>query len=174
MPFPDPVREEALVRSQRCCCVCHKFLGRSAEVHHIIQEADRGDGTIENAIVLCPKCHEEAGHYNPRHPLGIKYSPKELRRHRNQWWKYCTQFPAGVDSPKPDFSNLPASLQDPAIQGGVRQLFIKTFGRAPSKQELYDLLIKTRPERAISYPTHEDLSLWEMEEKAKEGGWENH
>ena len=55
-------------------------------MHHIIQEADGGPNTLENAIALCLSCHAEAGHFNSRHPLGTKYSPKELRRHRAVWW----------------------------------------------------------------------------------------
>jgi hypothetical protein len=61
-------------------------------VHHILPEADGGPNTLDNAIVLCLKCHAEAGHYNPRHPLGVKYSPSELRRHRDEWWKYCESY----------------------------------------------------------------------------------
>lgn len=88
MPFADSVREEALVRSGRCCCICHQFAGRDAVAHHIVQEADGGSNDILNAIVLCSRCHGEAGHYNPRHPLGTKYQPDELRRHRDDWWAY--------------------------------------------------------------------------------------
>lgn len=87
MPFAPSVREEALVKSGRRCCVCHEFAGRSTNVHHIIQEADGGQNTIDNGIVLCLRCHAEAGHFNPRHPLGTKYSPTELRKHRDNWWE---------------------------------------------------------------------------------------
>lgn len=65
MPFPRPVRDEALVRSNRRCCVCHEFGGRSVNVHHIVQEADGGPNTIENAICLCLRCHAEAGLNRP-------------------------------------------------------------------------------------------------------------
>jgi len=58
-------------------------------VHHIIQEADGGANTLENAICLCLRCHAEAGHFNSRHPLGSKYSPTELKAHRDQWWEHC-------------------------------------------------------------------------------------
>lgn len=88
MPFSKKVREEALVKSGRYCCICHIHAGRDAEVHHIVQEADGGRNTLDNAIVLCSKCHGEAGHYNPRHPRGTKYSPSELLRHRDEWWAY--------------------------------------------------------------------------------------
>jgi hypothetical protein len=87
MAFAPSVREEALVKSGRRCCVCHEFAGRSTNVHHIIQEADGGTNTIDNGIVLCLRCHAEAGHFNSRHPLGTKYSPTELRKHRDNWWR---------------------------------------------------------------------------------------
>ena len=93
MPFPRAARDEALVRSHRRCCVCHEFGGRSVNVHHIMQEADGGPNTIENAICLCLRCHAEAGHFNPRHPMGTKYSPDELRLHRDQWWAHCQSHP---------------------------------------------------------------------------------
>jgi hypothetical protein len=93
MPFPKAVREEALVKSHRRCCVCHEFAGRAVNVHHIRQEADGGENTIKNAIVLCLRCHSEAGHFNPRHPIGTKYSPSELIRHRDEWLRQCEKKP---------------------------------------------------------------------------------
>ena len=102
MPFPNHVREDALVKAQRRCCVCHEFAGRSINVHHIVQEADGGPNDLENAIVLCLRCHAEAGHYNPRHPLGTKYSPSELVKHRNAWFSSCAngtaQFSSSVEA----------------------------------------------------------------------------
>lgn len=95
MPFPRDIREVALVKSHRKCCVCHEFGGRSVNVHHIVQEADGGPNTLENAICLCLRCHAEAGHFNSRHPMGTKYSPAELRAHRDQWWKHCVDHADG-------------------------------------------------------------------------------
>lgn len=104
MPFPRNVRDEALVKSHRRCCVCHEFGGRSVNVHHIVQEADGGSNTIENAICLCLRCHAEAGHFNPRHPMGTKYSPNELRAHRDQWWQHCLNHPEEPFQPSLDVS----------------------------------------------------------------------
>lgn len=89
MPFSNKIREEVLVRSQRRCCICHYFTGTKIEVHHIIPEAQGGRNTIDNAIALCFNCHAEAGHYNPKHPLGSKYSSNELIKHRDNWWLLC-------------------------------------------------------------------------------------
>jgi len=86
MPFPNSVREEVLVKAERHCCVCHEFAGRSINVHHIQQEAEGGNNTSANAIVLCLRCHAEAGHFNSKHPLGTKYSPSELIKHRDAWF----------------------------------------------------------------------------------------
>jgi hypothetical protein len=101
MPFPPKVKEDALVYSARCCCLCRKFAGVATNVHHIIAEADGGPDTLENAIVLCLDCHAEVGHYNPKHPIGNKYSQSELRRHRDEWWRICRDAPAPPPIPAP-------------------------------------------------------------------------
>ena len=85
MPFPPGVRNKALVYAARHCCVCHRYKGLKVDVHHIIQEADDGPNTLDNAIALCADCHTDAGHYNPRHPRGTKFSPEELRLARDRW-----------------------------------------------------------------------------------------
>lgn len=99
MPFSPAVKEEVLVRSRRCCCICHRFAGLYVATHHIQQEADGGPNTIENAVALCFECHGQAGHYNPAHPIGNKFKPSEIKRHRNEWWQWCLTNP---DAPLPD------------------------------------------------------------------------
>lgn len=85
MPFPPEVREQALVAAARHCCVCHRYKGVKVEVHHIVPESKGGTDDIDNAIALCFDCHTDAGHYNPGHPRGTKFSPAELRRAREAW-----------------------------------------------------------------------------------------
>ena len=109
MPFSNSIKEEALVRSRRCCCVCHEFAGLYINVHHIVKESDGGSNNLDNAIVLCLRCHGEAGHYNVRHPIGKKYSPTELRRHRDEWWKWCETNTA-VPLPKHPISVSPGVI----------------------------------------------------------------
>lgn len=91
MPFPRDVRTEALVRAARHCCVCRHPKGTALEVHHIIPEADGGPDTFDNAIPLCFDCHASAGHYNIRQPRGTKFSPQELREHRDRWYTAVTE-----------------------------------------------------------------------------------
>jgi 5-methylcytosine-specific restriction endonuclease McrA len=59
MPFSPSTKVEALVKSRRCCCVCRDFAGLYTNVHHIIPEAQGGPDTLDNAIVLCLRCHGE-------------------------------------------------------------------------------------------------------------------
>jgi hypothetical protein len=87
MPFAPDVKEEALLRSGRRCCVCLRFKGVRVEVHHIVPEAKSHDNSLRNAITLCFDCHADAGHYNPKHPKGSKFRPSELRKHRDRLWR---------------------------------------------------------------------------------------
>jgi len=60
-------------------------------------------------MVLCLRCHGEAGHYNVRHPIGNKYSPAELTRHRDAWWEWCEKNPA-VPLPNDPISVSPGTI----------------------------------------------------------------
>jgi hypothetical protein len=63
------------------------------EIDHIDQAADDGGNERENAIPVCFDCHAEIHSYNPRHPKGRKFTPAELRGHRDQWLELCRTRP---------------------------------------------------------------------------------
>ena len=84
MSFSVNTVENLLVACGRRCCVCREMKGVKIEVHHIVPKGEGGDDTPDNAITLCFDCHAEIGHYNVKHPRGRKYTPHELRRHRDQ------------------------------------------------------------------------------------------
>jgi hypothetical protein len=86
MTFPNNVAEMALLLCGRCCCLCHKFCGTKIELHHISQQAKGGADTLENCIPLCFNCHAEATQYNFDHPKGRRFTPSELKRHRDAWF----------------------------------------------------------------------------------------
>lgn len=85
MGFSKKIKEQVLVDTARHCCVCHRYKGVKVEVHHITQEALGGDNTYDNAISLCFDCHCDAGHYNPKHPRGTRFSPAELKKAKENW-----------------------------------------------------------------------------------------
>ncbi|MEK7990914.1 MAG: HNH endonuclease [Thiotrichaceae bacterium] len=87
MSFPPDVADEVLVLCGRHCCLCHKFAGGKMELHHIAQRAKGGKDSLDNCIPLCFDCHAEVGNYNVEHPKGRKFSPKELRKHRDNWFE---------------------------------------------------------------------------------------
>ena len=138
MPFQKEIKETALVKSRRCCCVCHEFCGLYTNVHHMIPEAEGGEDVIENAIVLCLRCHGEAGHYNPAHPIGNKYSREELRRHRDEWWSYCERNPT-KPLPNHPIAISPNSFR--LVSGEWKtKLLLKVHNR--TDQVLYDIALK--------------------------------
>jgi HNH endonuclease len=89
---PDDV-ERLLVACHRCCCICHRFCGVKMEIDHIVQQAEDGPDTYENAVPVCFECHAEIHSYNDKHPRGRKFQPTELRGHRDQWFSICRDRP---------------------------------------------------------------------------------
>ena len=85
--FSQKIKEDILVASARYCSVCHRYKGVKVEAHHIIPVDKGGEDTFENAIALCFDCHSDAGHYYAKHPRGTKFSPTELRKHKEAWNK---------------------------------------------------------------------------------------
>ena len=74
--FPDHVVESVLIRSRRHCCICDQWCGQKIQVHHI---GDPSDPSEENAIPLCLNCHAEVKAYDPKHPIGRRYTTEELK-----------------------------------------------------------------------------------------------
>jgi hypothetical protein len=119
--------------------VCHEFAGRYTNVHHIVHRNEGGPDTLDNAIVVCLRCHGEAGHYNSKHPIGDKYSKEELRRHRDEWWKWCAEHP---EKPLP---SDPILISPDIINiNGINpiQTFFKIYNR--SGRPLYGITLKLK------------------------------
>lgn len=93
MGFSQTIKQQAMISSARHCCVCHRYKGVKIEVHHIIQKADGGPNTFDNAIPLCFDCHSDAGHFNDRHPKGTKFSKQELVKARDTWYELIKHNP---------------------------------------------------------------------------------
>jgi len=93
MGFSPTIKQQVMTDTARHCCVCHRYKGIKIEVHHLIQEADGGPNTYENAIPLCFDCHSDAGHFNDRHPRGTKFSIPELINARNKWYEFVKNNP---------------------------------------------------------------------------------
>jgi hypothetical protein len=87
MPFSAKVQEDAMVACQRHCCLCHRLKHTKLQCHHIVPHAEGGEDTFDNCIPLCLECHGEVEAYNPKHPIGTKYTPAELKRRRDEWYE---------------------------------------------------------------------------------------
>lgn len=109
MPFHQTVASEALVRCGRTCCICRRYCGTAIQLHHIVAEADGGPDDLDNCIPLCLLCHEEVGSYNPDHPIGRKFTPKELRSHRDIWFEFVKAHPERIGN-SPDTLFKPTSI----------------------------------------------------------------
>jgi len=100
MGFKQTEVNTLLAHCHRRCCVCHRFCGIKIEIHHIQPIEDGGDDSIENAIPLCFECHAEVQLYNDKHPRGRKFRPAELREHKEQWLRICSESPGALLMPQ--------------------------------------------------------------------------
>jgi hypothetical protein len=99
MAFNRDEVSELLSRCHRRCCICHRFCGVKIETDHIDPfESSRNDD-ISNAVPVCFECHAEIHSYNDKHPRGRKFLPEELRSHRDQWLKICSDRPELLIAP---------------------------------------------------------------------------
>ena len=93
MAFAPDVVEKLLVACHRHCCLCHKPAGMKMEIHHIVPRLKGKDDGEDNGIPLCFDCHAEVAAYDPKHPKGRRFTPSELRKHKEQWFAICAQPP---------------------------------------------------------------------------------
>jgi hypothetical protein len=77
--FPKVVVDQVLAETGRMCAVCNKQ--NKVQVHHIEPKERGGPDSYENAIPLCPNCHDEVhSEFAPGRVTRL-FSEGELRRH---------------------------------------------------------------------------------------------
>jgi len=79
MPFPEPIKLEVKRKAHYRCVICKSF--SPLHVHHIIPTQIGGSDTIDNAVPLCPNCHDMYGD-NPQ-------KRKWIKQRRDFWYDYC-------------------------------------------------------------------------------------
>jgi hypothetical protein len=84
MPFSVDAKTKMFIKCARLCCLCLKQCGTNIEAAHIVDAHAGGTDDFDNGVPVCFDCHEEIGHYNPKHPKGNKLRPKELVGRRDR------------------------------------------------------------------------------------------
>jgi len=144
MGFNRTESNKLLVSCHRRCCVCHRYCGIKIELHHIKPVGSGGDDLIENAILLCFECHAEVQLYNDAHPRGRKFSPDELRGHKEQWLKICEESPGALLMPQRPYDVGP-------IQALIDELeFNEEVSKLTADDTIGALFLVAQFERSIS------------------------
>ena len=154
--FPTEEVKDLLIACHRRCCVCHRFCGVKMEMDHIVPAADKGPDTGENAIPVCFDCNAEIHGYNDRHPKGRKFTPEELRGHKEQWLAICRD--------RPETLLLAARDSDVGpLQAVLNELeFNLVVAKQPNQQERGCLFKDVQFNRAISQG-----ALWIIDDSLK-------
>lgn len=89
MSFARPLVDQLLAETGRMCAVCNGM--HKVQVHHIVPQAQGGPDTYQNAIPLCPNCHDEVhAHFAPGR-TSRTYTPTELGQHLDRTKKLAMQ-----------------------------------------------------------------------------------
>jgi hypothetical protein len=82
MGFNQKDAEKLLADTGRRCCICYSL--HNVQLHHITPVEEGGTDNIDNAIPLCPNCHDEVhGRYASGRTTRT-YTPNELKLHRQR------------------------------------------------------------------------------------------
>ncbi len=82
MAFNRTEAENLIVQTGRRCCICHRL--HDVQLHHIIPSGEGGSDNIDNAISLCPNCHNEVHIGSTPGRVTRRYTPPELKLHRER------------------------------------------------------------------------------------------
>ncbi len=82
MGFKEKEAEQLLVDTGRRCCICGRLHG--VQIHHIIPKEEGGTDDIDNAITLCPNCHDEVHKHYASGQVTRPYTVSELKAHRKR------------------------------------------------------------------------------------------
>jgi hypothetical protein len=80
MAFKQAEAEALLVDAGRMCAICFRLHG--VQLHHIVSRGEGGTDEIDNAIPLCPNCHDEVHGSGAVGRVTRAYSVNELKGHR--------------------------------------------------------------------------------------------
>jgi len=100
MGFKKRDVEKLLVDTGRECCICNT--PHQVSAHHIVGGTDE----IDNAISLCPNCHDVVHGSSAPGRTSRAYTPDELRQHREEKIRavarrrLCAPMPAREDTPR--------------------------------------------------------------------------
>lgn len=82
MAFNQEEVEQLLADTGRRCCLCGTL--HKVQIHHIVSREEGGTDDIDNAIPLCPNCHDEVhGRYTYGRTTRT-YTSRELKLHRDR------------------------------------------------------------------------------------------
>ena len=82
MGFTQEEAEKLLAETGRKCCICGRLHG--VQLQHIVPPEEGGSDHIDNALPLCPNCHDEVHSHDASGRVTSGYTSQELKLHRKR------------------------------------------------------------------------------------------
>lgn len=114
MAFSEALKLKVKQKAHFHCCLCHSL---GVEIHHIIPQSEGGSDEEDNAVPLCPTCHETYG-ANPE-------KRKFIRETRDFWYGVCQKRYA-ADSDR--LRVIEEKLDAVATKEDLERLYVQNMG----------------------------------------------
>lgn len=127
MGFKQKEADKLLADTGRRCCICGTR--HSVALHHIVPSAQGGPDEIDNAISLCPNCHDRVHGSAASGRTTRAYTPNELKLHRQRTID-IVKVEAAIEGQEAGRDVLPDEQIEAAL-APLRQRLAKLQGEAP-------------------------------------------
>lgn len=184
MAISQSVRNRLLVEAGHRCTVCSE---KAYELHHIVEQAQGGDDSEENLIVLCPNCHQQRVHRNkeftPVQLRAYKANLKERKEFERRLAQNLEQIRVLLDQEGPQAAEAAlrkemsdaASVVDPERSATAYEEVSKTARWLAERQEL-NAGAREALEIECDIDIQRELAKWKSISivAVDEDGWEKH
>lgn len=141
MPFNSEEVAQLLVNTGRRCCICQ--LLHMVSVRHIVPSNEGGTNDIDNAIPLCPLCHDCVHSVYAAGRVTRSYTPYELKLHRQRTIDMVRTLPASI-FPAIKEATIPNITATHQSSGGLSAAAKSSRNVLRLSLRLRDLLVSAR------------------------------
>ena len=168
MAISQSVRDQLLVEARHRCTICAE---KCFEIHHIIEQAEGGNDSQENLIVLCPNCHQHRYHRSKEFTREQLYIYKTKLKEQNEIEKRLL---LNFEEIRAEIGKVPVEVSEHHLRQELQEA-IKLVSQEKSPTILAEIMETSRwlAERELIYSgARKAIEIeWEVEHEREKAKW---